>query len=334
MIQPVRVRAENWGRIVYDVEVDEFEGHVLDGVSDTSITRPISAGCLVTGKCDLKCPHCYGNDEELPKEELTILHWKEIFARLRSWGLMRVDLSGGEPTLRSDLPHIAQAAIDVGLNVVISTNGRRLSEIGPGDFPKVRWHVSLDSGFAEIHEGNRLLRSLQSSDGSFQRTSKFIEKCRDHALIVRVLTCIRHYNSDGLFALGEHLATLGVQEWNISRILRAGRAQIDYDRIFTASDDYILEQVHDLRNAFPFIRIRYSNRTYQNGYFLLVLPDGTLATQYTDGRDKVVLGSALNCRLEELQIHPDFHIDEHGEKWIFANLHSQPFDLSDRLQYV
>jgi MoaA/NifB/PqqE/SkfB family radical SAM enzyme len=327
MIASVVSRDENWGRVVYHPGSDEFEGHVFDEASNVCIGRPISAGCLVTGRCDLKCAFCYGNDEALPKEDIAVEEWRKIFEHMRAWGLMRVDLSGGEPTLRHDLPQIAQAAVDAGLNVVISTNGRRLCEKGPVEFPRIRWHVSMDSGFAEIHESSRLLRSLKASEGSFERTSKFIRKCLQEDLTVRVMTCLGHHNVDGLFALGEHLALLGVGEWNISRILRAGRAQPSYSEYFSVSEDYVLEQIHDLREAFPFMRIRYSNRTNQDGYFLLVLPDGSLATQYTDGRDKVVLGKVLQIELNALQNHPDFNLDKHGRKWIFANLGWQSVEL-------
>jgi MoaA/NifB/PqqE/SkfB family radical SAM enzyme len=318
------VREEQWGRIIYDPESDEFQGYVVGDDVNTSTTRPISAGCLVTRKCDLKCDYCYGNDESLPKKEITPEEWGEIFSHLKKLGLMRVDLSGGEPTLRNDLPRIAEAALDVGLYVVISTNGRRLSGNGPTGFPDVRWHVSMDSGFSEIHESSRLLRSLAPSRGSFEETSAFISKCIQQKLTVRALTCIGHHNCDGLFALGEHLAMLGVQEWNISKILRAGRAQKAYAERFPVNDNYLLEQIHDLRAAFPFLRIRYSNRTDQDGYFLLVLPDGSMATQYTDGRDKVVLGKALEMNLASLQNHPEFHIEGHCRKWIASFLDWRP----------
>lgn len=325
MTATVTARDEDWGRIVYDPESDEFEGHVSNEGAAICISKPISAGCLVTRRCDLRCSFCYGDDESLPKEEMTVKEWAGVFRHLRQLGLMRVDLSGGEPTIRPDLPQIAQAALDEGLNVVISTNGRRLAEEGPVGFPRVRWHVSMDSGFAEIHEASRLLRNFKASRGGFEATSQFISRCRERDLTVRVLTCLGHHNRDGLFALGEHLALLGVEEWNISRILRAGRAQLAYEERFWVSDDYVLEQVHDLRTAFPFIRIRYSNRTDQDGYFLLVLPNGVLATQYTNGRDKVLLGSALEMSLAKLQTHPQFHLNTHGMKWVAAFLEWQPF---------
>ena len=316
-------REESWGRIVYDSNADEFEAHVSDVSVPLVVTRPLSVGCLVTGRCNLRCDFCYGNVEALPNVELDASSWRMLFKRLRSWGLMRVDLSGGEPTMHRDLAEIARAAVGEELQVVISTNGMVLKK-GPSGFPGVRWHVSLDSGIPEIHERSRLLPVLAPSRNSLARSSQFITQCLDAGQMVRVLTCIGKHNMDALFALGEHLALLGVQDWNISRILRAGRAQSDYTGKWEIADEFVLDQIRDLRAALPFVRIRYSNRTDQNGYFLLVLPDGMLATQYTDERDKIALGHLLNMTLQDLQGHPNFDLNEHGRKWLASALEWQP----------
>jgi MoaA/NifB/PqqE/SkfB family radical SAM enzyme len=318
------VREESWGRIEYDRELDEFEAHVCAKTQTIKIDRPLSAGCLVTGRCNLRCDFCYGNDEALPKEELSSEKWKQIFLRLKSWGLMRVDLSGGEPTIRRDISEIANNALATGLNVVLSTNGLLLYETGPAQLPDgIRIHVSLDSGFADVHEASRLLRSFKPSDQSFQKTGQFIRLCIKQNFRLRVLTCIGTHNCEGLYQLGEYLASLGVREWNISRILPAGRAQVNYDNRWHIEDEGVLEQVSNMRHAFPWVRIRYSNRTEQDGYFLLVLPDGSLATQYTDERDKVILGNVLDMSLDALRKHPQFNLARHARKWIASTLGCQ-----------
>jgi len=321
----MRIREESWGRLVYDGEWDEFEAHLCDE-SKFVIDRPISAGCLVTGLCNLECAFCYGNHEALSADEMTVPEWREVFGRLSSWGLMRVDLSGGEPTLRRDLPEIASAALAEGLNVVLSTNGLVLHREGPGKIPReVRVHASIDSGFAEIHGASRRGRSLQPIRSSFEKSLTFIKKCLDEGYRLRVLTCIGSHNAEGLFELGELLALHRVQEWNISRILPAGRAQVQFNSRWSASDSLLETQVADMREAFPWMRIRYSNRIEQDGYFLLVLPDGTLATQYTDGRDKLSLGKVMKMSLLEFQSHPSFHLEKHARKWIAASLYCQNY---------
>src|ERR1700676_1405861 len=107
-----RIREESWGQIHYDPDSDEFIAERSDDSMPMSIDRPLSVGCLGTGRCNLRCAYCYGNEEALPMEEISAAEWKAVFVHLRSWGVMRVDLSGGEPTVRKDIRDICQAAVD------------------------------------------------------------------------------------------------------------------------------------------------------------------------------------------------------------------------------
>lgn len=61
---------------------------------------------------------------------------------------------------------------------------------------------------------------------------------------------------------------------------------------------------------------------------MLVLPDGSLATQYTIGGDKVFLGKTLAMTLQDLQSHSRFHLADHGRKWIAAQLDWQAFNAN------
>ena len=314
-------RDEVWGQLVYQPHVDEFEAQARSTVQSIQVDRPISAGCLVTGRCNLKCQYCYGNDESLPKEELPASEWARVFVQLKTWGVMRVDLSGGEPTVRKDITEIAEAALYTGLNVVVSTNGLLLAKRGLAILPtSVRLHISIDSGFAEVHEASRVQRDLLPSTGSLQQVMNLAAQAVHVGYRVRVLTCIGRHNFRQLVELGERLAIAGVNEWNISRILAAGRAGLNNGRQWDVDDDAVLEEVHAIRNCYPWMRVRYSNRTTQNGYFLLVLPDGSLATQYTDGRDKVLLGRMTTMTLDGLRRHPDFELGSHARKWIAATV--------------
>ena len=313
------IRKESWGHTVYEPHLDEFEARVRGDVPFVVIDRPISAGCLVTGRCNLRCQYCYGNDESLPRKELSAAEWARVFLRLKSWGLMRVDLSGGEPTVRTDIKEIASAALDADLNVVVSTNGLLLANRGLSLLPSgVRLHISVDSGFAGVHEASRVRRDMRPSTGSFGKTMAVVEDAVNAGYRVRVLTCIGRHNAEGLIELGERLALAGVNEWNVSRVLAAGRARLaagDTNR-WQVDDNGVLAQIDTMRRCYPWMRIRYSNRTRQDGYFLLVLPDGSVATQYTDERDKVVLGQASTMTVGDLRAHPDFDLDAHARKWI------------------
>jgi GTP 3',8-cyclase len=90
----------------------------------------------VTDRCNFRCVYCMPADglPWLPKEE--ILSYEEIVAVVRQLaplGLRRLRITGGEPTIRPDLPAlIAQLrAVDGIEDIALSTNGVRLPELAP-----------------------------------------------------------------------------------------------------------------------------------------------------------------------------------------------------------
>ena len=88
----------------------------------------------ITNRCNLKCPICFANADsrngtgDLSKEQIrSILEYgQQINYPLRVRG---VGNSGGEPTLREDLPEIIQMERELGYDyILIMTNGIRLAE--------------------------------------------------------------------------------------------------------------------------------------------------------------------------------------------------------------
>lgn len=83
----------------------------------------------VTGRCNLRCPVCYANagDSDEPDPDMdTIRNWYERL--LAAGGPCVVQLSGGEPTLRDDLPEIIALGRSLGFDFIqVNTNGLRLA---------------------------------------------------------------------------------------------------------------------------------------------------------------------------------------------------------------
>jgi uncharacterized radical SAM superfamily Fe-S cluster-containing enzyme len=80
----------------------------------------------VTGRCDMACRFCFadaGRGGDVPIEQI-----KKDFASFVKRGRTLVQLSGGEPALRDDLPEIVKAAVDSGCKYVqLNSNGVRLA---------------------------------------------------------------------------------------------------------------------------------------------------------------------------------------------------------------
>ncbi|MFH2044450.1 MAG: radical SAM (seleno)protein TrsS [Pseudomonadota bacterium] len=84
----------------------------------------------VTDKCNLSCPVCFAGDRQSSSNTPEIKQLKEMCeAVVAAAGNCPIQLSGGEPTVRDDLPEIVHMAKDVGLgHIQINTNGIRIAE--------------------------------------------------------------------------------------------------------------------------------------------------------------------------------------------------------------
>lgn len=81
----------------------------------------------VTARCNLRCPHCFADD--VPQAEPSLDELRECFSALAAAGNTFLQLSGGEPTMRDDLPQIVRLAKDCGMEYVqLNSNGLRLAD--------------------------------------------------------------------------------------------------------------------------------------------------------------------------------------------------------------
>lgn len=84
----------------------------------------VTASTLFTGGCNFACPYCH-NSSLVYNQNLPIIDEKEIFDFLvkRKNVLGGVVITGGEPTLHSDLPQLLEKVKSLGYKVKLDTNG-------------------------------------------------------------------------------------------------------------------------------------------------------------------------------------------------------------------
>ena len=83
----------------------------------------------VTGRCDLSCPFCFAASGTSPKTDPTLDAIQFQFDRVKAAApSCNIQLSGGEPTVRNDLPRIIEMGIRSGFAFIqLNTNGLRLA---------------------------------------------------------------------------------------------------------------------------------------------------------------------------------------------------------------
>jgi radical SAM protein with 4Fe4S-binding SPASM domain len=122
------------------------------------LASPLVAFLEITSRCNSSCIHCYASasPEAGLAGELDGTTLVELIGELARIGCFRVRLTGGEPTLRPDLPSMVAVVHEAGMIAELNTNGlfdegtlRSLLDAGVGDV-----RLSLE-GPAEIDEAIR-----------------------------------------------------------------------------------------------------------------------------------------------------------------------------------
>ena len=84
----------------------------------------------VTQRCNLHCPVCFADAGEQAEQDLPLQELLEQMRQLyNTSGRCNLQLSGGEPTVRDDLPQLIRGARELGYTFFqLNTNGLRLAE--------------------------------------------------------------------------------------------------------------------------------------------------------------------------------------------------------------
>lgn len=96
----------------------------------------LQAACCVlldvTNRCNQTCPFCFASANEDPATDPkieSIIQWYDELLELGDERPFNIHISGGEPTVRDDLPEIVRAGKERGFEYIqINTNGRRLAQ--------------------------------------------------------------------------------------------------------------------------------------------------------------------------------------------------------------
>lgn len=131
-----------------------FEGQTKKDL----LSAPIYVWWDITSKCCLKCKYCYSNSGESSCNDLGTVEVFRILEQLSSAGVFYVFFLGGEPFARCDFIDILKYANNLGLGIMITTNGFLINESTVRDLEIIDpsfIRVSIDGSTAETHDAIR-----------------------------------------------------------------------------------------------------------------------------------------------------------------------------------
>jgi radical SAM protein with 4Fe4S-binding SPASM domain len=91
----------------------------------------------ITNDCNFRCVHCAFDSGIKKYDELSLPTIKKILTQTRRLGGERIDITGGEPTLRKDLPQIIKFGKKLGFRIELVTNGSLLNRTRLVQFKKM-----------------------------------------------------------------------------------------------------------------------------------------------------------------------------------------------------
>ena len=190
----------------------------------------------ITQNCNLNCRFCFADAKngslDPTAEEINALY-KSVFD---ASGACNIQLSGGEPTLRDDLPQIIKNGKDLGFNFIqVNTNGIRLAE--DESFVQKLKLAGLDSIYLQFDGTDDLIYHKLRGAKLLDLKIKAIENCEKYAIgVVLVPTLVPGVNVSNVgeiieFALWNIHAVSGVHFQPVSYFGRVPNPPKDEERI-------------------------------------------------------------------------------------------------------
>ena len=168
--------------------------------------------------CNQKCVHCYAAGQTCAEEpELSTDEWKRILDRCRAAGIPQVTFTGGEPTLRDDLPEL----IDYARWFItrLNTNGIRLTP----DYCRRLREASLDSAQITFYSADTSIHNTLVGAPRWDDTVAGIENALAAGINLSVNTPLCTLNRDYVSTLA-FLREKGVIYVTCSGLITTGNA--------------------------------------------------------------------------------------------------------------
>ncbi|WHH61776.1 radical SAM (seleno)protein TrsS [Petroclostridium sp. X23] len=191
----------------------------------------------VTHHCNLQCRFCFADSNPSKKEEPSLKQIQfQYQSVLKASGVCNIQLSGGEPTVRDDLPAIIRMGKELGFQFIqVNTNGLRIAQ--DEEFVKEMKMAGLDSIFLQFDGTNDIIYKKLRGRELLAVKIRAIENCNKYGIgIVLVPTIVPKVNVDNIadiidFALQYVPAVRGVHFQPVSYFGRIPCAPKEEDRI-------------------------------------------------------------------------------------------------------
>ena len=162
----------------------------------------------ITGKCNYRCRHCLVSAPGASHPQLPLSDCMHIIGELARSGIQRVDITGGEPLVRSDFEEIVKELTrhEIDINMIF-TNGFLLTEDTLRMLARYGQHPLFQLSFDGLGHHD-WLRGVNGAEKEADRAFRLLNR---HGFAASAVMCIHRENKDCLRDTVNYLAGLGVR---------------------------------------------------------------------------------------------------------------------------
>lgn len=190
----------------------------------------------VTQRCNLMCSYCFASAGGSSADPSLSTLEKGLEGIYKVSGACNLQLSGGEPTVRDDLPEIILLARRIGFPFIqLNSNGLRLAK--DSDYVQKLRKAGLNSVFLQFDGTHEEIYTQLRGRRLFQIKSQAIKNCMANGLgVVLVPTVVPGVNTDNIgemirFAIENSPGVRGIHFQPVSYFGRFPQEPSDEDRI-------------------------------------------------------------------------------------------------------
>lgn len=163
----------------------------------------------ITGRCNFRCRHCYMDAPDAVLGELSTEEALNMIDQMAECGVLRVDITGGEPLVRPDFWQLIDRILSYKMVIrQIYTNGWLLNENVLNEFERRGLRPEIEISFDGVgwHDW---MRGVPGAEKSVLRT---LELCHDRGFDISVGMCIHRGNQSSLPQTVKILGEAGVKD--------------------------------------------------------------------------------------------------------------------------
>lgn len=215
-------------------------GNILRKLEELQIIRPCSQGeslrleqlyksyknryirtahWSLTGRCNYRCRHCYMSAPDAKYGELSHEQIMDIVRQLIDCGIYQVNLTGGEPLVRSDFLEIVDALLDGGVHIsTIYSNGKLVTEELLHELEKRQIYPEFNISFDGVgwHDWLRGVKGAEK-----YATDAFL-RCQAHGFPTGAEMCVHRQNKHTLRETVQTLHKWGCRSLKTNPISNVG----------------------------------------------------------------------------------------------------------------